>query len=169
MSEYDSTTSSTLTLRSPVDLLSELPGLLGFVPEDSLVAVLLREGILRCTMRVDLADLTDDGADHLVSVARRADADSVVLVFYADAATAAKPSTAGIEAMGDLLDGAGPAGRGPGRTSGARGTAACALHRTARSTARTTAIRRPTASASWPTSTSSGTSTRACSSATASP
>lgn len=74
----------TITLNSPDDLLREVPALLGFVPQQSLVAVLLDRSTLRCTLRWDLEhDLTEQ-AIRLIGVAHRAEADGAILAIYAE-------------------------------------------------------------------------------------
>jgi hypothetical protein len=107
MSHHEGTTSSTLTLRSPADLLSELPGLLGYHPSDSLVVVFTQARTLRCVMRMDLTDLGPEAAIRVVSVAHQAHADAVHAVVYASTASRTKPHQADVDSLVELLDEAG--------------------------------------------------------------
>ena len=107
MSKYEGTTSSTLTLRSPADLLSELPGLLGYHPSDSLVVVFSQDRTLRCVLRVDLSDLGPEAAIRIGSVAHQAEADTVHAVVYAPTTSEPKPHQADVDSLTDLLDEAG--------------------------------------------------------------
>jgi hypothetical protein len=96
-------------LRSPADLLSALPHLLGFHPEESLVVVCLkgprrRQGL---TMRIDLPD-ADDEAEIALELAERVayeNADAVAMVCYTAAPDAGGtlPRAELIETLGDLL------------------------------------------------------------------
>jgi len=106
MSDHGST-SSTLTLRSPADLLSELPGLLGYHPSDSLVIVYTKARSLRCVLRMDLTDLGPEAAIRIISVAHRADADTVHAVVYSPSVGDEKPHATQVESLRELLDEAG--------------------------------------------------------------
>lgn len=76
---------------SPEDLLSLIPYLLGFRPENSLVTLLLRGGLLQLTARIDLPPVGADVdlgrvARHFAAVADRHGAhDAVVATFTSDA------------------------------------------------------------------------------------
>lgn len=104
----DQIETSTLTLRSPADLLTELPALLGFHPSDSFIAVLSREHMLRCVVRVDLVDLDPEFAIRIVSVAHNAGADQVHAVVYTDRGeTESLPHAVEMDHVRELLEEAG--------------------------------------------------------------
>jgi len=107
MSENDNTPTSTLTLRSPADLLFELPGLLGYRPNDSLVVIFTKTRTLRCVLRMDLTDLGPEAAIRVVSIAHRAEADTVHAVVYVPGGMEEKPHATEVESLRDLLDEAG--------------------------------------------------------------
>lgn len=70
-------------MRSPGEIVSAVPFLLGFAPQDSLVLIALRDKRLGLTCRVDLADTANDEAVAMVVAAvRRDEATSVVLVAF---------------------------------------------------------------------------------------
>lgn len=73
-----------LRVRGPGDILGVVPYLLGFHPEDSLVAVFLRDRQVRVTARIDLAAVAEP--DHLVEqlelVGLRVGTRSVILIGY---------------------------------------------------------------------------------------
>lgn len=97
-------TDTTITLRNPEELLREVPALLGFVPQESLVAILLDRSTLRCTLRWDLeADLTEQ-AIRIIGIAHRAEADGAVLVLYTDTVGAAVPVRSELDRVADLLE-----------------------------------------------------------------
>src|SRR3954451_11451876 len=52
----NNTTNATLRIHGPADLLTGVPHLLGFTPEESLVLIGLTHGVLVVTARIDLAD-----------------------------------------------------------------------------------------------------------------
>lgn len=79
------TTPTHVRVTGPGDLIASLPALLGFIPEESLTAVLLREQRVVCTVRVDLPNDLTTTAHTLLAVARNAHADAVVLVVHTDA------------------------------------------------------------------------------------
>lgn len=86
-----------LRLRAPGDILGVIPYLLGFHPEESLVAVFVQDRRVAVTARVDLAATSDlEGLlDQLEMVALRVGSRSLVLVGYS--------ADEGIrELMGDL-------------------------------------------------------------------
>lgn len=85
------TTSSTgappparIRANSPADLLALVPYLLGFRPAESLVALLLRDGQVLLTARIDLppADRADEVVDRFGDLGRRHRAAGMVLVAY---------------------------------------------------------------------------------------
>lgn len=80
-----------ITAKRPSDFVVLVPYLMGFQPQESLVAVLFDGSVQQLTARVDLVptDLIGDLVEQLVNVARRQSADRVVLVAYsADAVLA---------------------------------------------------------------------------------
>lgn len=76
-------------VRGPADAVCALPHLLGFVPQDSLVAIWVRDGCIALTQRLDLPPgaAAVAAAGELVATARQADADSVLVVICADVDT----------------------------------------------------------------------------------
>lgn len=97
-------TYTTITLHSPEELIREVPALLGFVPQNSLVAVLLDRTSLRCTLRWDLEHELIAQAIRIIGIAHRAEADGAVLAVYADTSVAAKRFSNGINRAADLLE-----------------------------------------------------------------
>jgi hypothetical protein len=87
-----------LTARRPADLLAAVPFLLGFHPEESLVALLLQAGRVLLTARYDLADGPDAGVADLVE--QHAPSGVVLVAYCADAAH----GRAALEAVADQLD-----------------------------------------------------------------
>lgn len=72
-----------LSLRRPADLVTAVPYLLGFHPDDSLVVVWLGDGCVRLTARIDLcAANLSDLPDSLAQMAIQCGADSVVLLAF---------------------------------------------------------------------------------------
>lgn len=70
-------------MRSPGEIVSAAPILLGFTPADSLVLICLRDTRLGLTCRIDLADVADDELISDVTAAvRRNGATSVILIAY---------------------------------------------------------------------------------------
>ena len=75
----------TVRVSSPSELVSMIPSLLGFVPHDSLVVLLLAgEGSLVCTMRVDLNTPVVDVSRRIVDLAAREHVTGIVCVVYPD-------------------------------------------------------------------------------------
>ena len=69
-------------LRGPADAVAALPHLLGFAPQESLIAIWVRDGAVALTQRIDLPD-ADRGsavAGHLIRTAASAVAPQVLLV-----------------------------------------------------------------------------------------
>jgi len=87
-----------LTARRPADLLAAVPFLLGFHPEESLVALLLQAGRVLLTARYDLADGPDAGVADLVE--QHAPSGVVLVAYCADAAR----GRAALQAVADQLD-----------------------------------------------------------------
>ena len=99
------TTPPTIRLRSPGEIVSAVPYLLGFSPQSSLVLIGLEAKRIVLTCRVDLADVPDvECTDTVVEAFLRADADRALLVAYeADRGVTA----AALEAVTERLDAAG--------------------------------------------------------------
>ena len=93
MSHHDGTTNWTLTPQGPANRLSELPGLLGYCPSDSLVVLFSQDQTLRCVLRMDLSDLGHEAAIGVVTVAHQAEAGTFHDVLYAS--TTSGPATVG--------------------------------------------------------------------------
>ncbi|GAA3578854.1 hypothetical protein GCM10022197_40370 [Microlunatus spumicola] len=72
-----------LTARRPADLLAAVPFLLGFHPEESLVALLLQAGRVLLTARYDLGDHAEAGVADLVE--QHAPSGVVLVAYCADA------------------------------------------------------------------------------------
>ena len=73
----------TVRVSSPGELVSMIPNLLGFIPHDSLVVLLLAdEGSLVCTMRVDLNTPVVDVSRRIVDLAAREHVTGIVCVVY---------------------------------------------------------------------------------------
>lgn len=67
-------------LSRPGALITALPAVLGFVPENSLVLVSFGDGELGSVMRVDLSEELVDGVEHLAEVAAAATPEAVIAV-----------------------------------------------------------------------------------------
>ena len=104
MTDLTARTNCQLKLHSPTDLLVELPALIGFVPDESFVAVLLDRGTVRCTMRMDLDDDLTEAAIRTIGVAHRAEADEVVTVTYTRYAGGDLPLQWEVGCVVDLLE-----------------------------------------------------------------
>lgn len=85
------TTNKTLSIRRPEDILGYIPHMLGYCPEDSLVAITMQGKILGATLRVDLpirhspqvlAGFAERVRSYLIS---DEEADGVVVALYSDA------------------------------------------------------------------------------------
>ena len=80
-----STTPGIVKMRSPGEIVSAAPILLGFNPVDSLVIIALRQRRIGLTCRVDLDDLWEEEVPALITGALTRDgATSVILIGYAD-------------------------------------------------------------------------------------
>lgn len=78
-----STSPAPIRLRSPGEIASAVPHLLGFAPVDSLVLISLRGKRMGLTCRVDLTDLTVPGTTEVILGALERDgATSVIVVAY---------------------------------------------------------------------------------------
>lgn len=78
----------TIRVTGPAGALRNIPGLVGFIPTDSLVVVFLNDsGVVRCTVRIDLDDVLDD-PDHLVGfvldVSAKADATAIIPTLWTE-------------------------------------------------------------------------------------
>lgn len=69
-----------LVLRSPGDVAASLGLLLGYQPTESLVVVLITDGQVVVSMRMDLPDDWAQAAEHVLRVAQQARAGSAILV-----------------------------------------------------------------------------------------
>jgi hypothetical protein len=84
------TTNRTLSIHQPEDILGYIPHMLGYWPEDSLVAITMQGRVLGATLRVDLPPGRSRWAlDSFADVIRNyliadEDADGVVLAIYTD-------------------------------------------------------------------------------------
>lgn len=65
---------------NPGALIADLPAVLGFVPEKSLVLVTLDDGRMGCVMRVDLSDDVYDAVERLADVAATGSPESAIAV-----------------------------------------------------------------------------------------
>lgn len=91
MTTSTSPASPTVRLRSPGEIVSAVPFLLGFVPEASVVVIALRGRRMVLTARADLGDVLDDSGSrqNVVAAVRRSGATDVLLIGYADARSSA--------------------------------------------------------------------------------
>ncbi|MER6587335.1 MULTISPECIES: DUF4192 domain-containing protein [Micromonospora] len=102
----NSTEQPRLSVRSPADMVTAVPYLLGFHPADSVVVVAVRGRRVVFAARGDLpAPGADPGpaARHLAHVVARQDADAATVVGYGPAARV----TGAVDAIGDALTAAG--------------------------------------------------------------
>ncbi len=104
MTDQAARTNCQLKLHSPTELLVELPALIGFVPDESFVAVLLDQGTIRCTMRLDLDDDLTEAAIRTIGVAHQAEADEVITVIYTPYAGGDLPLQWEVGCVVDLLE-----------------------------------------------------------------
>ncbi|MGR0160998.1 DUF4192 domain-containing protein [Paenarthrobacter nitroguajacolicus] len=85
------TSNRTLSIHQPEDILGYIPHMLGYWPEDSLVAITMQGKLLGATLRVDLPNLDSQQAragfaDHIRScLIADEEANGVVLAVYTDA------------------------------------------------------------------------------------
>ncbi|MFM8843192.1 MAG: DUF4192 domain-containing protein [Actinomycetota bacterium] len=76
------------TLTSPHDLLSAIPFVVGFKPEDSIILISIKSDSVSMAMRIDFPPSLDgDQIDLLMSHLRRDRAESVLAVFYSSQLT----------------------------------------------------------------------------------
>ncbi len=95
---------SNVVLRSPAEFAAAIPALLGFSPEDSLVAVFLGEGRVIVTMRVDLPEDLEEFTEHATGVACRVGADAVVLAVCCARGVGELPHHDGVDALIGALE-----------------------------------------------------------------
>ena len=98
---------SNVVLRSPAEFAAAIPALLGFSPEDSLVAVFLGEGQVIVTMRVDLPEDLAEIAGHVAETGRRVGADEAVLAVCCPTTGDGLPHRAGVDRLIAVLEDAG--------------------------------------------------------------
>lgn len=83
---------SVTTLRGPQDLIANLPSLIGFIPSESLVVVVLAHRTPFCTIRFDLATPPEQIDEVLVPmIAQERDIDGLIFVNYSDVAPTRHP------------------------------------------------------------------------------
>ena len=70
-------------MRSPGEIVSAIPFLLGFVPDESLVLISLRGRRLGMTCRLDLDDVEPDALEMLVGAVQRDNGTAVILAAFA--------------------------------------------------------------------------------------
>ena len=79
------------TLTSPHDLLSAIPFVVGFKPDDSIILISVKEDSVSMAMRIDFPpSLDDDQIELLMSHLKRDKADAVLAVFYLPLITSEK-------------------------------------------------------------------------------
>ena len=85
------TTTTTMHLRSPGELITAIPYILGFEPSDSLVAIALKEGRVGLTSRIDLPDpdQPERAVDALLPALLREAPEQAILIGYEDPAHSA--------------------------------------------------------------------------------
>ena len=84
-------------MRSPGEIVSAAPILLGFTPVDSLVIICLQGKRIGLTCRIDLADVAEEEvAAQVTEAARRNDATSVILIAYGPTRAVTEPALAGM-------------------------------------------------------------------------
>src|SRR5690348_10551730 len=83
----------TLRIHGPVDLLTGIPYLLGFHPNESLVLVGLTHGALAVTARLDLADATDERITTTVAAMTRGGSTQFIAAVYTAVDAADLPFT----------------------------------------------------------------------------
>ena len=85
-------------MRSPGEMVSAVPYLLGFVPTDSLVIVVLDDKRIALTARVDLADLHDaDCIRQIIEAAGHANGTGAFLIAYGESRFDTAPALARVE------------------------------------------------------------------------
>lgn len=71
------------TLTSPHDLLSAIPFLVGFQPEDSIVLLSLKDDSISMAMRIDFPDsISPEQVEEITSHLRQAEPDAAITVYY---------------------------------------------------------------------------------------
>jgi hypothetical protein len=91
--------SSRIILRSPGALAAAIPSLVGFQPEQSLVAVFLAEGQVVVTMRIDLPGNLAEVAEYVASTGTRVKADEVIAVVCCPKHAPELPHQDGVDAL----------------------------------------------------------------------
>ena len=72
------------TLTSPHDLLSAIPFVVGFKPENSIILISVKEDSVSMAMRIDFPPSLDETQiEQLISHLKRDNAEAVLAVFYA--------------------------------------------------------------------------------------
>jgi hypothetical protein len=97
--------SDTIKIHSPNELVSTIPALLGFEPEEDLVALWLRDpdGVLTWTMRVDIGLPSHEISRRLLDLATRTGPGRLLLVWFTDDQNGLRPE-ASPDSVGDLLE-----------------------------------------------------------------
>lgn len=91
------------TITSPQELVAQIPAILGFCPQQSLVIATVAGGRLGATMRVDLSSTITEDIDQLADLAARQEADSVLAVIIDTTETDRRPLIAALsDAMTSL-------------------------------------------------------------------
>ena len=90
---------SSVMLRSPGALAAAIPSLVGFHPEQSLVAVFLSDGQTVVTMRLDLPENLADVAEYVASTGTRVAADEVICVLCCAKPEVELPHQDGVDAL----------------------------------------------------------------------
>jgi Domain of unknown function (DUF4192) len=87
-----------LKVGRPDDLLAIVPYLVGFHPEESLVAVVVRSGRVRFTVRMDIPpeSASNEIAERIDALARREKAEALALIAYSAAALPAQRLLTGL-------------------------------------------------------------------------
>jgi Domain of unknown function (DUF4192) len=91
-------TQTRLKVRRPDDLLAIVPYLVGFHPEESLVAVVVRSGRVRLTVRMDIPpeSASNEIAERIDALARREKAEALALIAYSAASLSANRLLTGL-------------------------------------------------------------------------
>lgn len=97
----------TYRITSPGQCAATLPALVGFTPEESLVAVFLSGDRVIVTSRMDLSEVTAFINEQFVSTAQRLEADAIVLATYTDDASGYQEYWPVIKGLCTALDEAG--------------------------------------------------------------
>jgi hypothetical protein len=90
---------SSIVLRSPGAFAAALPSLVGFQPEDSLVAVFLADGQVVVTMRLDLPEDLSQVGEYVASTGTRVKAEEVIAVLCCAKPDTTLPHQGGVDAL----------------------------------------------------------------------